>query len=393
MPVPVVSTAPGPDWATDLNACLSVIDGHNHASGQGVQITPAGISINADFPMNGNNITTIRSLRMTSQGAALILASDLDCLYTVLGDLYYNDGNGNNIRITQTGSVTGSAGTITGLPSGTAGASFSGGTFTFIAATNTPAAMAVGPVSIGNSSAGAKTVTLAPDVSIASNYSLTFPAALPGASNYVTLDNTGALLYNTAGKTGTGAVVLATSPAIATPTLTGNVPAFQALGLSVYPALNVLSTSAKVGGTLYVGAGTATNTGTGETTLYTYTLPANSLLTGDTLDISYSCVLTTNANVKTLKIYLGTSNIAVISSQNSGGYQSGIVTIRRTGANNQLMTTQIGYTSTGIGASPAYLVTSETDSSAMIIKITGQSDTTSSDLTCNLFRINYVPGP
>ncbi len=221
MPVPTVSECPSPDWATDLNACLSVLDGHTHNPGQGVQITPSGMLINTDFPINGNNVTTIRSLRMTSQGAVLALVTDLGCLFNVLGDLYYNDGSGNHIRITQSGSVSGSAGTITGLPSGTASASFSGGTFTFVAATNTPAAMAVGPVSIGNSSLASKTVTLAPDVSIAANYSITFPAALPAALRYVTLDNTGALSFNSVGSTGTGAVVLASSPTIASPTFTG----------------------------------------------------------------------------------------------------------------------------------------------------------------------------
>jgi hypothetical protein len=44
MPVPVVGTDPGPDWANNLNACLSIIDGHNHTTGEGAPIPFAGLS-------------------------------------------------------------------------------------------------------------------------------------------------------------------------------------------------------------------------------------------------------------------------------------------------------------------------------------------------------------
>ncbi len=382
MPVPTVSVAPGPDWATDLNACLSVLDGHTHNPGQGAQITPSGILINADFPMNGNNITTVRSLRMTSQGAVLSLGTDLGCIFNVLGDLYYNDGNGNHIRITQSGSVSGSAGTITGLPSGTASASYAGGTFTFLAATNTPAAMAVGPVSIGNSSAGSKTVTLAPDVSIAANYSITFPAALPAALNYVTLDNTGALSFNASGKTGTGAVVLA-----AAPTLTGNVPAFQIIGLSTYPGANTASTSLKVPGLMYVNSSTVSNSGTGETDLFSYTFPANSFGTNDTIDFQIMLVLAANSNSKTVKLYIGTTSVTILSTTNNGNIYSCPATLKkRTGVNLQTLWTFDART----------LVTTQTSlsedmTSNLVIKITGQGSTTS-DIGCSLFRLLYIPG-
>lgn len=39
MPVPVVGTDPGPDWANNINACLSIIDSHNHSTGQGAPVT------------------------------------------------------------------------------------------------------------------------------------------------------------------------------------------------------------------------------------------------------------------------------------------------------------------------------------------------------------------
>ncbi len=200
MPIPVVSTDPGPDWANNINASLNIIDGHTHASGQGVQITPDGIDINANFPMNGNNITTVRTARFTSQSAVLSDPSDVGCLYEVSDDLYYNDGAGNQVRITESGTVTGSTGTITGLPSGTASASYSAGTFTFNSATNTPATMAVGPLVMGAAIASPKTVTLSASSSQPSNYVLVWPLAAPAANQILLSDGSGNLSWVSAGE-------------------------------------------------------------------------------------------------------------------------------------------------------------------------------------------------
>ena len=196
MPIPVVSTDPGPDWANNINASLNIVDSHSHVPGQGIQITPNGIDINTDLPFNANNATTVKSVRYSPQSAPLSGTSDLGCTYESGVDLYYNDGNGNQVRITQSGSVTGSAGTITGLPSGTASASYAAGTFTFQSATNTPANMAVGPIAIGQNVANGKTVTLSPDVSQASNYALTFPLALPASTSMTLSDSSGNLSFS-----------------------------------------------------------------------------------------------------------------------------------------------------------------------------------------------------
>ncbi len=193
MPVPTVSECPGPAWATDNNACLSAIDSHNHSTGQGVSITPDGININADFPMNNNDIITARTLRFQSQVAAPNGAADLGCLAEVGVDLYYIDGAGNAIRITQSGSLAGAAGTITGLPSGTASAAFAGGTFTFQSATNTAAAMDFGPTTIRQGAASGYGVTISANAGQAANYAIGLPAALPASTKFVTLDVSGNL--------------------------------------------------------------------------------------------------------------------------------------------------------------------------------------------------------
>jgi microcystin-dependent protein len=190
MPIPVVSVDPGPDWATNINSCLSIIDGHNHSLGTGVQITPSGLNINADLTIQDNNLTNVRTIRFFPQSAALSGGSDIGCLYEAGVDLYYNDGSGNQIRITQSGSVAGSAGTITGLPSGTASAAYSGGTFVFQSATSTAATIDAGSYIFRNLTASSNGVTVSPVNSLGSNYSLFLPT-LPGSTSIMQLDNAG----------------------------------------------------------------------------------------------------------------------------------------------------------------------------------------------------------
>jgi len=197
--LPNVSECPGPAWATDNNAAFSAVDSHNHSSGQGVPITPAGLNISTDLTMAGNNLTNARSVRFMPQGSPLAGAADLGCIYESGVDLYYNDGEGNQVRITQGGNVTGSTGTITGLPSGTASASFAAGTFTWQAATNTPATMNSGPLVVGAAGVvNSKTVTLTPTNTLAANYVLTFPAGLPGTVSLATIDAAGNIATTTA---------------------------------------------------------------------------------------------------------------------------------------------------------------------------------------------------
>lgn len=191
LPIPVVGTDPGPDWANNINACLGAIDSHNHSSGQGVPVTPAGIAINADLPFNNNNAITLRSTNFVVQGSPLSDPTDLGCIYVSGVDLYYNDEAGNQIRITSAGNVNAGAGSITGLPSGTASVTFAGTTFTFQSSTATPATMAVGPLVIGAAVASSKTVTLSPNVAQAANYAITFPVALPVATSIQNVDATG----------------------------------------------------------------------------------------------------------------------------------------------------------------------------------------------------------
>ncbi len=190
LPIPVSGVDPGPDYSLNVNACLATIDSHNHAPGFGVQITPNGLNINEDLSIGTNNLILVRSLRFNPNPSALSGATDLGCLYEAGVDLYYNDGNGNQIRITSMGSVTGSTGTITGLPSGTASASYSSPTFTFQSATSTAANLDCRSIVLRNSTASSFGLTLSPPT-LSANYSLILPALPSVSATFLQLDTSG----------------------------------------------------------------------------------------------------------------------------------------------------------------------------------------------------------
>lgn len=190
--LPGVGTEPGPDYASEVNSSLSTIDQHDHTSGNGVQVPSAGVNINTDLPFGGNNATQLRSARFSPQGSPLALGTDLGCLYESGVDLYYNDGNGNQIRLTASGSIAGATGSISGLVS-PASAVYNPGTATFIwqSNSNVAANMDMRSAILRNSSVSSNKITLSAPSSLPSNYSLTLPSALPAAQHFMSLDNSG----------------------------------------------------------------------------------------------------------------------------------------------------------------------------------------------------------
>lgn len=189
LPNPVPGVDAGPDYADNLESSLNILDGHTHATGSGVPVQPSGINISSDLPFGGNNATLLRSVRLQNQAAPLALAADIGCLYESGGNFYYNNSAGTSVQITSGSSVTGSTGTITGLPSGTASASYAAGTFTFQALTSTPANVSVASLLMGNSVAGGFILTLSPPT-LAANYTLVLPQK-PSVQSIMTLDNAG----------------------------------------------------------------------------------------------------------------------------------------------------------------------------------------------------------
>lgn len=112
--LPDVSITAGPQWATLLNAAFNLIDSHDHSSGKGALITPAGLNISSDLTFAQNNATNLRTVRLFPNGSFSPVSTDKTCLYANGGELFYIDAAGNVVQITLNGSVDVS-GSITAL--------------------------------------------------------------------------------------------------------------------------------------------------------------------------------------------------------------------------------------------------------------------------------------
>lgn len=171
----------------NYNANVATLDGHNHASGSGVQINPAGLLINTDLPFGTNNATALRTARFIAQASALAGALDLGCIYVSGVDLWYNDVSGNQIQLTSGGLVNA---TSSGISSGSASATFISSVLTVLAASTTPANIKCASLLLGNNSAGTNYLTLAPPSSMASSFGLTLPS-VPAAISLLQIDTSG----------------------------------------------------------------------------------------------------------------------------------------------------------------------------------------------------------
>ena len=185
--LPVVGDELGPQYGNDNNGAFFQVDSHNHSFGQGVQINPAGIDINTDLPFNGNNATLLNSTEYVNLVSPLPGVSPfLNTTYFSGGNFYVNDGAGNQIKITSSGTVNA---TSSGISSGTATASFVGGVLVVDSNVNTPANIQAGSILIGNNVSGSNFATLMAPSGLGANYSLTLPPTnSTGTTAFVTID-------------------------------------------------------------------------------------------------------------------------------------------------------------------------------------------------------------
>lgn len=249
LPVPVPGVDPGPDWANNLDSSLNIIDGHTHAPGSGVQVTPQGLNINSDLSIQNHNLTSVEGVQFSAPASSSLLTY----LYTNaqsgggVTDLFYNDGAGNVIPLTKAGVVNA---TLASIP----GESYAGGTFTWKQGSGStiPANFDIGSVTIRpNVAATTFGVVLQPPAGIASQYSLDLPE-VPASTSFVTLDSSGTLaatvpiangitaanISTTAGLNPTGSVILYAGDAITLPPPDGYVRCDGTLyPTSLYPAL------------------------------------------------------------------------------------------------------------------------------------------------------------
>lgn len=195
LPVPQVGVDPGPQYATDVNSCLTIIDQHNHLPGAGVPIVSAALNINADVQFNVNNAIGLRATRFQPQTATIPATGvDVGELFVAGVDLYYNDASGNQIRLTQSGGVAGTPGSIANLiaPASVTYVPLTG-TYVFQSAANTAGNIDAAAITLRNMTTNGKGVTLQPINALGADYSITLPA-LPSVQSIVTMDALGNML-------------------------------------------------------------------------------------------------------------------------------------------------------------------------------------------------------
>jgi hypothetical protein len=192
--IPTASQTPGPDYANEVNADLTLVAEHDHTSGKGVQVPAAGLNINTDLPFGSNDATELRSARFTEQSAPLAAGTDVGCVSDVLGDLYWNNGDGVPVKITDGDALNASAiGGFTGLAGTTGAATYASGpgSFEFTSSPGVPATVKVGPL-VSENAAG-RQVTISPPAGTG-NYGLTLPTGLPGSgTKFVRVSSAGVM--------------------------------------------------------------------------------------------------------------------------------------------------------------------------------------------------------
>ena len=206
--LPVPGSTAGPTYASMLNAALTALDAHDHGPSKGVPVRASGLYVDSALGFGGFDATALRSTRFTSQAAPLSLPTDLSCLYASGGELYYNDGIGNQIQLTSGGALNAaSIGGIGGDYATSPGASLfytsASSLFSHESAAGVKANVAHGPIFLYEPVASGKYARLKVPTGLAANYDLTLPAALPASTKIVTLDNTGAVaaVYDVDGAT------------------------------------------------------------------------------------------------------------------------------------------------------------------------------------------------
>jgi hypothetical protein len=197
LPVSGPGGEPGPTWADDLNDAFEAVDSHDHTSGKGSQVPTAGINVNADFSLVNFNLTSARSLRLTSQASSLSTASDKNCVSVVSGDLYYNNGSGTAIQLTSgSGLNAASIGGIGGdYATSSASVTYNNTTktFSFTQSSGVTAKMSFGDLAIFENVSSAQGITIKSPTSLGSAYTLTLPTGLPASTKLLTVSSAGAI--------------------------------------------------------------------------------------------------------------------------------------------------------------------------------------------------------
>ncbi len=227
---------PGADrgtWDDKINAGFSTVDAHDHTSGKGVAIASAALDINADVSWHGYTITSLGKISFTAITAPVSGSKNL-FVNTSDNELYWRTNSGTNVKLTNGTSInTTLVGGIVGDYSSVGAAvafDDSNKRYTFKTQTGTWARMASGPVRIFEyNTTESVYVEHAVDAALAAPYTVTWPAALPGATGFVMIDAAGAVSF-TSSPTTTGTITASDYKLSSDRVRVLGAPAFQQIG-------------------------------------------------------------------------------------------------------------------------------------------------------------------
>ena len=189
--IPGVGSEPGPQYASDVNSSLTLIDQHDHSPGRGVQITPAGININSTLNFNDEAATNLTLVSFEAGGLPTTTVQAVSVAPVAsINELFYTDSNGTQTQITSNGVVNATAAAIPGE-------SYSAGTFiwtqTQSSLPTTPANFDIGSIILRPNTAGTNNgVVLSPPSGISTEYPIVLPAQ-PSGTGVLTLSASGVM--------------------------------------------------------------------------------------------------------------------------------------------------------------------------------------------------------
>lgn len=210
LPIPTIT--PGPTYASEEVTAFTTIDSHDHTPGFGKLIPTLGLNINNDLTFNDFNATILRSTQYQIQSAVLSLPTDLACIYSVNGNLYWNNNLGQPVQITSgaaidatsIGGIGGDYATSTALLFYTSADS----TFTFWSDTNVPANIDAGAITIRTVTTSPNGITINSPNALPASYDITLPSALPPTTSVLTEDPTGQVGYAVGSLIPSGGVIM-----------------------------------------------------------------------------------------------------------------------------------------------------------------------------------------
>lgn len=103
LPEPTVT--PGPDWASQINEALEVVDDHDHSSDKGKKVTPAGLDINVDLDFQDNSLQNAYKVNLVNQSSTLTGVDNACTISFVNGNFYITNSGGTAVQVTDGTSV------------------------------------------------------------------------------------------------------------------------------------------------------------------------------------------------------------------------------------------------------------------------------------------------